>query len=96
MIIGDFHLESVALTPYEADPVLIVDPDAVLSCAVSFERFQAIAGEKGKIRKHVGSMDLDELPLDELSKPIEALGISAVKNMLRISGSERSNHDHSI
>jgi hypothetical protein len=92
MIIGDFNFECVAVTPYEADPVLIVDPDAVLSCAVTFEYFQVIAWEKSHIRERVGGMNLHEFSLNDLSKPIEAFGISALKNDLRISGSERSNH----
>jgi len=92
MIIGYFNLECVAVTPYEACPVLIVDPDTVLSSAVTFERFQAIAGKKSKIRKYVCGMNLDEFSLNDLSKPMEAFGIPALKNKLRIPGSERSNH----
>jgi hypothetical protein len=73
MIIGDFDLECIAVMPYEADPELIVDPDAVLSSAVTLERFQAIAGENRKIRKHRSGMNLDELPLNDLSQLMEAL-----------------------
>ena len=92
MIIGDFNLECVAVTPYEAYPELIVNPDTVLSFAVAFQWFQAIAGKKSQIREHCSGMNLDEFPLNNLSKPIEAFGISALKNELRISGPERSNH----
>jgi hypothetical protein len=88
MIIGDFSLECVAVTPYEADPILIVDPDTMLPCAVPLERFKAISGKKSKIRKHVSGMNLDESSLNDTSKPIEAFGISALKNELRILGSE--------
>ena len=92
MIIGDFDLECVAVTPNEAYPELIIDPDTVLSCTVALQRFQAIAGEKCQIREHSGGVNLDEFPLDNLSEPIVAFGISALKNELRISGSERPNH----
>lgn len=64
MIIGDFNLECIAVTPYEADPELVIDPDAVLSGAVTLERFQAIAGENRKIREHGSGMNLDELSLN--------------------------------
>jgi hypothetical protein len=67
MIIGDFNLECIAVTPYEADPELVVDPNAVLSGAVTLERFQAIAGKNRKIRKHGSGMNLDELSLNDLS-----------------------------
>ena len=45
MVIGNRNLQGIAIAPYEADSVLVIDPDAVLSCAVTLERFQAIAGE---------------------------------------------------
>jgi len=37
-ICGTLDLEGIAVTPYEADAVLVVDPDAVLSCAVTLNR----------------------------------------------------------
>jgi hypothetical protein len=92
MIIGDFDLECVAVTPNEAYPKLIIDPDTMLSCTVALQRFQAIAGEKCQIREHSSSVNLDEFPLDNLSEPIVALGISAVKNELRISRPKRPDH----
>ena len=49
MIVGDFYLECVAVTPYEAYPELIVDPDAVLPFAVALQWFQAISGKKSQI-----------------------------------------------
>jgi len=92
MIIGDFHLECIAVPPDEADSILIVDPDAVLSCAVAFEGFQAITGEKSKIREQMRGVNLNEFSLNNRSKSIESLGILALKNQFRISGSKRSNH----
>ena len=73
MIVGDLDFECVAVTPYKANPVLIVDPDAVLSGAATLERFQTIARENRQIRKQVSSMNLNELPLDDLSKPVKTL-----------------------
>lgn len=92
MIIGDFNFRCVTVAPYEAYPELIVNPDTVLSFAAALKWLQAIAGKKSQIRDHFGSMNLDEFPLNNLSKPTEAFGISALKNELRISGSERSDH----
>ncbi len=92
MVICDFNLVCIAVTPHEADPELIVDPDAVLSFAVALQWFQAIAGKKSKIRDYLSGVNLDELSLNNQSKAVEPFGVSAVKNDLRISGSERSNH----
>ncbi len=83
MIVGDFDLVCVAVAPHEADPVLIVDPDAVLPCALTLKRLQAITGKKSKIGKHLGGMNLDQFSLNDLSEPMEASGILPVKNELR-------------
>lgn len=96
MIIGDLNVESVAVTPYEADPVLVVDPNAMLPFSVTFESFQAIAGKNRRVRKGVSSVDLDEPSLDDLCNSIEALRISTMKNQLRIFGSKRPNHQLSV
>jgi hypothetical protein len=93
MIIGDFGLECVAIMPNEAYSELIIDPDTMLSCTVALQRFQPIAGKKCQVREHSGSVNLDEFPLDNLSEPVVAFGISAVKNELRISGSKRPDHE---
>jgi hypothetical protein len=92
MVIDDLNVECVAGAPFKADPILIVDPDAVLACAASFERFKVVAGKKSQIREQTGGMNLNEFSLNCLSKPIEMFGISAAKNELCISGSKRSNH----
>lgn len=42
MIVGYFHVEGVAVSPGEAYPVLVVDPDTVLSTAVPAKFLQSI------------------------------------------------------
>jgi len=71
MGIGNLNFEGIAITPNEADTILVVDPDAMLSCAVTLERFQAIAGKNCQIREQQGGMDLYELSLDDLRNPVE-------------------------
>jgi hypothetical protein len=85
VVIGDFNLKCVAVTPNEADPELIVDPDTMLSFAVALQCFQAISREKSQIRELPGGMYLNEFSLNHLSKPIEAFGISTLK-MISASG----------
>ena len=93
MIVGDFNVKCVTVTPYETNSVLSADPDAVLSCTAAPERFQPVAGKESDICKRMRGMDLDEFSLDDLNNPMEASGISSVKNKLGIFGSKRSNHD---
>jgi hypothetical protein len=84
VVIGDFNLKCVAVPPNEAYPELIVDPDTMLSFAVALQCFQAISREKSQIRELLGGMNLNQFSLNHLSKPIEAFGISTLKNELRI------------
>lgn len=42
MIVHDFHIVRVALAPAKADAPLVVDPDAVLALAITFQRFQSV------------------------------------------------------
>ena len=43
MVIGDLHVGGILAAPHEADPPLVVDPDAVLTPAAPFEGLQPIA-----------------------------------------------------
>jgi hypothetical protein len=42
VIVHDLDVVSIAVSPAEADPPLIVDPDAVLSSTVAAESFQSV------------------------------------------------------
>jgi hypothetical protein len=42
VIINYFHINRSSLGPSEADPILIVDPHAVLALPIASQRFQAI------------------------------------------------------
>jgi hypothetical protein len=61
MVIRQFHIISVALAPYEADPKLIVDPDAVLPLAIPLESFQPVAPQCGEVRQLACGIDHAEL-----------------------------------
>jgi hypothetical protein len=37
MIVDDLDVKGVTVTPPEADPPLLVDPDAVLALAIAFQ-----------------------------------------------------------
>jgi hypothetical protein len=84
MVISDFNLPGIAIAPYKADPVLVIDPNAILSGAITFERFQSIAWKDRKIRERTGCMNLHELSLDNLRNPAEPLRIPASENLLGI------------
>jgi hypothetical protein len=40
VIINDLYVKRISVPPYETDTVLIIDPNAVLSAAISAKRLQ--------------------------------------------------------
>lgn len=49
MIVGDLYVPSIASTPNKTHPPLIIDTDALLSCAIGAQGFQPVAGRRAKI-----------------------------------------------
>jgi hypothetical protein len=43
MIIHDFHIPGVAITPSEADPPLVVDANAISARTIAFQAFEAVS-----------------------------------------------------
>jgi hypothetical protein len=44
MIVHNLHVESVSIFPHEANTPLVIDADAVLPCAVPFQRVANASG----------------------------------------------------
>jgi hypothetical protein len=57
VVIGDFNIVRVVIVLFEADPVLIVDPDAELPVAVAFQRFESIARQYGEVPERLGGVE---------------------------------------
>jgi hypothetical protein len=73
MIVGNLNFKSIAITPYETEAILIVDPNAVLSGTIPLQGFQMVPGEYGKIRKSNRCVDLHEFSFNDRRQAIEAL-----------------------
>lgn len=58
MVIHYFHVFGSRIGPAEADSPLVVYANAVLSCAVAFEHFQAVAGRYAQILQTAGDLKL--------------------------------------
>jgi hypothetical protein len=59
------HLDSLrfAIPPHEADPILVVDPDAVLSTPLAGKRLEVIARERAQVVEPSGCVQLRQLAL---------------------------------
>ena len=68
MIIDDFDIPNLSVAPYEADPPLIIDADAVLAVSRTAQRFKAVARRDSEIIQPLRRIERLELrpraPLD--------------------------------
>lgn len=62
VIVRDLDAIGEARLPNEANTILIVDPDAVLTVSVTAQRFQPVAGGHRKLGQFLNAVDLVELP----------------------------------
>jgi hypothetical protein len=65
VVVDHFDLLCVTALPDEADPILIVDPDAVLPTPISAEGLEVIARERAQVVESLCRMQLHELALSD-------------------------------
>src|SRR5229473_2269883 len=97
MVIRDLDPTRSLCRPAKTDPVLIVDPDAMLPRAVLAECFQVIARGYPKRPERNGGVQLVELAFCGASQLLGArsarrLGAAPVEDVLRSLTIERANH----
>ena len=49
MAVNDLHLLPYGVGPHEADPPLVIDPDAVLSGTIALDCFEPVAGRSPEV-----------------------------------------------
>jgi hypothetical protein len=62
MVIGDFDFIGVTFLPNKTDPVLLIDPDAVLIRSITFQTLQTIAWRHSELHDVAYSVDLIQFP----------------------------------
>jgi hypothetical protein len=65
VVVHHFDLLRVAVFPHEADPILIVDPYAVLPTSVSAERLEVVARERAQVVQSLCCVQLHQLALSD-------------------------------
>ena len=68
VVVNDFHSMRTKIGPFEADPVLVVDSDTVLSCQLALQDLQPVARRNTKIRKPLDFIQLLKSPLSFADK----------------------------
>jgi hypothetical protein len=70
VVINDLNVFRAAVRPEKAEPVLVVDADAVLADPIASQRFQTVARRNSQIFQPLGDLELPQFaaghPLDGL------------------------------
>jgi len=101
MVVHDLDADRSLGGPEEADPVLIVDPDAMLPRPVARQGLKAIAGGHPEVLQPVRRVELFKLPRCDVpdlprTTPPGGLGSSPVEDILGPSTPEGSDHGRTI
>ena len=56
MVIDDFHIAGIAVPPHEADAIMIIDSDAVLTLSLAVQSLQPVSGRNIQIIQSHGGM----------------------------------------
>jgi hypothetical protein len=92
VVVHDLDVVGAVRRPPEADPPLVVDPDAVLPVAVTPQRFEAVARRDAQGRQYGGGVDLQQLASrDPLDVPEPADG-PALEQGLGVGAGEGADH----
>ena len=62
MIVDHFNVDRTRIRPTETDPILVIDPDAVLTATITPKRLQAVPGRYPQVVHDLGLIECVELP----------------------------------
>lgn len=88
MVVDDFDLFRTRCFPDEANAVLVIDPDTVLTAPISSQRLQLIPGRHAQVGEFLGNVKCVQLAAGYLVQsarkyPPCRLGRAAIEDVLR-------------
>ena len=92
VIVNDFDVALFAVRPPETDPVLVIDPDAVLTESITLQHLQSITRRRPENVERSRRVQLGELAPDYRFDPDEAANPEPGEKSLGIRMRERNNH----
>lgn len=93
-MVNDLHLLGSSVGPHEADPPLVIDPDAVLSDPIAFQRFEPVSRWNPEIVQRYGGSDLTQLAQRRRVDPrIDRRHPFATPQSFGVPAAERSDHE---
>jgi hypothetical protein len=92
VVVHHFDLLSVAVPPHKADPILVVDPYAVLPTPISSERLEVVARERTQIVEALRSVKLHQLALGDTANALKSPRRVTLEQGLCVPIPERPDH----
>lgn len=92
MVVDHFNLMGVAVSPHEADPILIVDPYAVLPPPISIQRLEMVPRKSTEVIETMRCVHLNQLALHDPGDGPEPAGGIAEEKSLRVPTPKGSDH----
>ena len=96
VIINDFHIICTVIQPAEADAVLLIDTDTVLSFPISPETFKPVACRNFQVIKRIGGIQQGQLPCCCRRECLKALNEAAREKVFGIFAFEGSDHRRTL
>jgi len=67
VVVHDLDVLRFAVLPHETDPILVIDPDAVLRPPITAKGLEVIARKRAQVVESLGGMQLRQLALSDPS-----------------------------
>jgi hypothetical protein len=96
MIVDNLNVNSVGWHPAEANPPLVIDPDAVLPEPVAGQSLEAVAGNRAQIGELRSGMNVVQLPLCRCGDTLEFPAEFASKHLPSFFSPEGPDHNSRI
>ena len=92
MIVGNLHVIAVTIAPNETDAPLIIDPDRVLSLAISPQGLQLISRGRSQDAQFRCSVELEQFSEGNALDRVETLAVLIMEKLLRALRAEAPDH----
>jgi hypothetical protein len=79
VVVRHFNIVSIAVLPRETNSVLIIDPNTILSLAITLQNLQAVSSQYGKIGDSAGRIDHAKLLESRPGAALKSSALSARK-----------------
>jgi hypothetical protein len=96
VVVHDLDVLRFAVLPHEADPILVIDPDAVLPPPVTAKGLEVIARKRAQVVESLCCMQLRQLALSDPGNVPEPTRRVPLEQRLGVSVPEGPDHSLSL